>query len=310
MFCSSRSLLLALTAWLAVLSACSGQSLKDPDGDESRTKARPFARLEPTDDKLDAAAGDQEDWRFILPEQKGKMELRISLGKWEESTIVGFVTVFTEVGDRVAEKPIPPGSAVTIKLEFEVEPDMRYLVRFKATSGKGKYAVEVGEASDPCAACTPQQECVDQKCVDKACGGDCPEDSACDKATNKCVKTATRPENKCEGVTCPRGQVCVRATGRCVTPAAKEPTPTPTPAVPEVEDINCTVIDARDSGGGSFLTLSAGDNKEVKKGMTGSVKGLKGSSFTIVEVYPFRSKATSKLPPTAFAGNTSAVIRR
>lgn len=302
---------ITLVAAVALVgAACSGQSVKDPDGDENRQKARAFLRTGPTEDKLDANVGDFEDWRFFLPE-KTRWEIRISIGKWEESTIQGFVTVYTEVGDRVLERTISPGSQITIKETFDVDTNMRYLVRFKATAGKGKYAVEVGEPEDPCAACTDKQECVEQKCVEKPCGGGCEEGLSCDKPSGKCVKKRDRadpPENKCAGVDCSKGETCQRSTGRCV--AVGSPGPATIGGGPEKEpDIDCAIIDAREAGTGAILTLSAGDNKGVKKGMKGVIKGVKGGAFTVIEVYPSRSKATCTTPPSKLVGNTQATIK-
>jgi len=297
------------------LVACSGQSIKDPDGDDTKERARAFSHLGPTEDRLDATTGDVEDWRFFLSDKAGFKEIRVSVGKWKESTITGFVTIFSKVGDIVAEKPIPPGSRGTVQIRFAVQPNTQYLVRFKATSGKGEYAVEVGEPADPCAACTSKQDCVDQKCVDKPCGGGCEEGQTCDRTANRCI--GSRPiANKCDGVNCSRGEVCVRATGKCATPVTGGPkcgageVLKDGECVGKASDIDCTVIDVREAGGGSVLTLSAGDNKGVIKGATGSIKGLKGATFTVIEVYPSRSKAMSKLPPAKFTGNTSASIRR
>jgi hypothetical protein len=306
-------------ACLALLmAACSGQSLKDPDGDETRLKARPFKHLEPTEDKLDVAAGDLEDWRFFQPEKAGKLEIRVSIGKWEESTLVGFITIFTEVGDRVLERPIAPGSGITIKAEFDVEASMRYLVRFKATSGKGRYAVEVGEPENACSACTDKQECVENKCVDKPCGG-CGDGETCDKGSGKCLKVKAKPEDKCADVKCPSGHFCVRQTGRC----AKERTGDKEEkkcgpgeiekggeCVAKPQDLECAVIDVRESGGGSILTLNCGDNKQVTKGTSGSIRGVKGGTFSVTDVYPSRSKAACKLPPAKFPSNPVAVIKR
>jgi len=289
--------------------ACSGQSLKDPDGDENKDKARAFKSLEPTKDKLDPVNGDVEDWRFFTPEKDGKMEIRISVGKWSESTIEGFVTIFTEVGDRLLERPIPPGSAVTINATFDVEVGKRYLVRFMAARGKGEYAVEVGDPANPCEACTAKQDCLEQKCVDKPCGGGCEDGATCDRTSNRCVKVKEKPENKCESVNCGKGESCQRSTGRCIKIQSAPDNNDPPPPAGN-PNIDCTVIDARESGGGAILTLSAGDNKGVSKGMTGSIKGLKGSTFTIIDVYPSRSKATCKLPPAKIIGNTSCSIKK
>ena len=300
---------------LSALGACSGQSVKDPDGDDTKERARAFSHLGPTEDRLDAAGGDVEDWRFFLSDKPGQKEIRVSVGKWKESTITGFVTVFSKVGDIVAERPLPSGGRGTVQLRFEVKGNIQYLVRFKATSGKGEYAVEVGEPVDACAACTPKQDCIEQKCVDKPCGGGCDEGMTCDRTANRCIG-AKRSDNKCDGVSCPRGETCSRATGKCAAPAAAAPKCGTGEVLKDGEcvskdnDIDCTVIDVREAGGGSVLTLSAGDNKGVHKGSVGSIKGLRGASFTVIEVYPSRSKAMSKLAPAKFTGNTAASIKR
>lgn len=303
----------------ALGAACSGQSLKDPDGDEVYTKARAFSHMGPTEDKLDPAAGDVEDWRFFQPEKAGKMEIRISVGKWKESTITGTVQVRTIVGDIVLERPIPPGNNVTIKATFDVQPNLKYLVQFKALTGRGEYAVEVGDPENPCAACSDKQECTDNKCVDKPCLGACKDNETCDKNSNKCV-AAKENKNKCEGVSCAKGETCQKSTGRCVTIVVHDKPEAPKCAanqelkggdcVEKQEDIACMIIDVREGGSGSILTLSAGDNKGVTKGMKGYLIGVKGASFVITEVYPSRSKATSTLPPAKFAGNTKAAIKR
>ena len=44
---------------LAAFIACSGQHLKDPDGDGQRNTARPFSKLGPTEDKLNPRLGDR-----------------------------------------------------------------------------------------------------------------------------------------------------------------------------------------------------------------------------------------------------------
>jgi len=258
-------LLLAAVTFASL--ACSGQHLKDPDGDGDRNSARPFSKLGPTEDRLSPRLGDHEDWRFVQPDHAGAMEMRISVGKWKESTLVGHVTIYTEVGDRISEKALPEGSG-TLKFKFDVEPTMRYLVRFKSTKGEGEYAVEVDWGEDACASCTSDQECVDQKCVAK--------------------KEEPKPE--------PRDR-----------PKTSPTTPKPKP-VAKSAGIECSIIDARANGNGAVLILSAGDNKGVKVGMKGTIKGLKGGNFVITSVYPSRSKANCALPPAKIFGHPNAVI--
>lgn len=291
---------LGCLATALTLASCSGQHLKDPDGDGTRDTARPFSRLGPTEDELNVGIGDREDWRFILPERAGRMEMRISVGKWKESSIAGHVTIFTEVGDRIAEKAMPEGSG-TLKFRFEVEPDMRYLVRFRASKGRGQYAVEV-DFSGGCDSCSSKQDCVDGKCVTRACPGGCPSGQSCDRAQNRCVRDSGQTPaatNRCSGVHCPAGQTCSRSTGECVDRAPRCPAGTVrrgSSCVDKVDNITCTVVDARAAGSGSLLTLSAGDNKKVKVGATGTINGVAGSAFKVIAVYPSRCKAKCQAP--------------
>lgn len=256
----------SLLVLFSAVAACSGQHLKDPDGDGVRASARPFLKGGPTEDHLNTRIGDREDWRFIQPARKGQMEMRISVGKWKESTVKGHVTIFTEVGDRIAEKPMPEGSG-TMKFRFDVENDMRYLVRFRANVGLGEYAVEVDFAGSVCDSCTSDQLCENEKCVAKPV-------------------VVVKPK-----------------------PSSGHRSPKPKPKPKKAAGITCKVIDARVKGTGSLLTLTAGDNKGVKKGMTGTIHGLRGGNFRVIAVYPTRSKAACKLPPNKIYGHTTATIR-
>ncbi len=306
--------LLALAS-IGALAACSGQHIKDPDGDGTREQARPFSRVGPTEDNLNVGIGDREDWRFILPEREGRMQMRISVGKWEESSISGHVTIFSEVGDRIAEKAMPSGSG-TLKFRFEVSPDMRYLVRFRASRGKGQYAVEVDFGEGDCASCSSRQTCVKGRCMSQLCPGGCSSGHVCDRARKKCVRdSGAGHSNPCAGVRCPSGQYCSRSSGRCVKRAPRCPAGQVRKGgscVTKASDITCTVVDARATGNGSLLTLSAGDNKKVRKGATGYIKGLSKSSFTVIAVYPSRCKARCKAPLNKILGGKArtAVIRR
>ncbi len=310
---SRRWIALLAVAAIGALAACSGQHVKDPDGDGTRDKARPFSRVGPTEDNLNVGIGDREDWRFILPEREGRMQMRISVGKWEESSISGHVTIFSEVGDRIAEKAMPSGSG-TLKFRFEVVPDMRYLVRFRASRGKGQYAVEVDFGEGDCASCSSKQSCVKGRCVTSACPGGCSSGRICDRAKRKCVRDSGG-SNPCTGVRCPSGQYCSRSSGRCVKRAPRCPAGQVRKGghcVTKVGDISCSVVDARATTSGSLLTLSAGDNKKVRKGATGYIKGLSKSSFTVIAVYPSRCKARCKAPLNKILGGKkrTAIIRR
>ena len=300
-------LVVALLLPLAGL-ACSGQSLGDPDGDEVRQKARPFRMLDTTNDRLDAKKGDVEDWRLLLPEQNGRLRLRVELSKWEESkTLSALVNVFDEAGNGLLERPLNQSANPLIEADLDVQAGRRYYVRFKAVAGSGQYICSVSAGTDPCAACSDKQRCEAGKCVDIPCGGECADGTVCDEALGKCVRGERKVENKCEGVRCPAGEPCNRPTGRCTPRKDKEPeveAPAPDP------DISADLIDVRDGASGSVLTLSAGENKGVKKGMSGSVRGIKGGTFVVVEVYPTRSKANCRLPASKLTGANQAVIRK
>lgn len=292
--------LLFLLALLSLLSACSGQALKDPDHDHDRSRARPFRHLEPTLDKLDVQIGDQEDWRWFEPLKSGRLLLRVSVGKWNPSTLQATVTVFTVVGDRLLERPVAPGTT-TLEEAVDVVAGTRYLVRFQASAGAGEYAVQVEEPSDSCAECTPAQICQDGRCVDKPCGGACGEDERCDEASGRCVAEVRPRRDRCQEVDCPAGQVCQR--GRCV-PSRK---PVEVQAAPD-RDVACRVIDARSAGSGSLLILGCGDNKGIRKGMTGTVPGVAGGACVVTEVYPSRSKVVCKAPPARLVNHDTVVV--
>ncbi len=301
-------------AGLAVTAlACSGTTLRDPDGDGTSAKAQMFSRIGPTGDKLDPASGDREDWRYFQAQSSGRLELRLTHGRFGAvSTLAGTVTVYNPDGTTAATGPIESGSEKTTRVVFPVRADGTYVVQIKATSGKGEYVVEFGPATDPCGACTDKQSCENGRCVDKPCGGACGPEEICD-ARNRCVRESA---GKCAGVHCAKGESCVAGTGKCVsaTPAAPKCGPTQVlkdgECVEKAQDIECTVVDVRESGGGAMLTLSAGDRQGVQKGMTGSVKGVKGATFTIVDVYPSRAKAITKVSPVSFSGNLNASIKR
>ncbi len=296
-----------------LLMACSGTALRDPDGDGTSAKAQMFSRLGPTGDKLDPLSGDVEDWRYFQAHTSGNVELRLTHGRFGAvSTLSGTVTVYNPDGTTAATGAIESGSEKTTRVVFPVRADGTYVVQIKAASGKGEYVVEIGPAVDACAACSDKQNCVEGRCVDKPCGGACGSDEICD-ARNRCVRENT---SKCAGVRCSRGETCQSSTGKCAAPVAAGPKCTASQVlkdgecVEKVKDIDCTVVDVRESGGGSTLTLSAGDRQGVQKGMTGSVKGVKGATFTIVDVYPSRAKAVTKVPPASFSGNLNASIKR
>jgi len=278
---------------MAVAIGCSGQHLKDPDGDGDRNHARPFSKMGPTEDKLNPRVGDKEDWRFVQPDRAGRMEMRISVGKWEESSLAGHVTIYTEVGDRIAEKALPTGSG-TLKFRFEVESDMKYLIRFRATRGKGEYAVEVDWGSDPCAECSDNEDCIDKRCV---------------RRSSKPAPSG----NKCKGVHCPSGQICSRKTGRCFKPRPRCPKGhvyKGGKCVEKLGPIKAKIIDARAAGTGSLLIINVGANKGVRRGAKGKVLGLRGGSFVVTDVYPSRSKARCNQPPAKIYSHPNATIRR
>lgn len=286
--------------------ACSGQSVKDPDHDEKKEKARPFSSDPQTKDRLNEGIGDKEDWRYWEADFTGKAELRVDVSKWEDSsTLNAQVTLYDQKGNKLVDEAMSQTNP-EIKKSFDAELTMKYYVQFKLNSGKGEYLSACGAPLDPCTACTDKQECKENKCVDKPCGGGCPEGTRCDAGKNECVKVAAKPENKCEGVSCPKGEMCFRSTGKCGPIPEKKPDD---PGEKKDDAVQCSVIDARDAGAGSVLTLSAGENKGVKKGATGFVKGVKGATFTIIEVYPSRSKASCKVPASKLAGQTAAQIK-
>ena len=292
-----------LTAALALTAACSGQSMYDPDHNDTAQTAGKLKNA--FEYSLDVGKGDKEDWYFIFPEKSGKLTLTITVGPFgDNATIAGEVTVFSGASAEMTKLPIAPGGNQALTMSFQVEANSKYYVRFKALSGKGKYSVVAGEPEDACSACDPQkQECFEGKCRDKPCGGDCGDNETCDKVKNVCVKVKAksddRPRPKREAsheVKCGANEV--EKNGECVPKGGDAVECDIHQVLPEV------------GGSGSRLILRCGKSKEIAVGMSGTVKGVKGASFTINAVWPARSQAHCGLPEGKLQGATSVTIKK
>lgn len=285
----------ALLLAFLLASACSGQSMHDPDHNDTTKNAKSFLIPGPTEDSLDVGKGDREDWRYLLTEKSGTLELKVTVGPFgEPASIVGTVTVFTGTSEQLVEQPIQPGSNQNFKLSFKVDANAKYYVRFKALSGKGRYSVAVAEPEDPCASCDQQkQECVEGKCRDKPCGGDCPENETCDKVKNVCVKSKAKSDDKPK----PKREV------------SHEEKPE---AAPKGAEIECSIIQVFPKGTGSRLIVNCGSNDGVKPGASGFVKGVKGATFTVTNTFPVgtRSDANCAAPDTKIASGQKVVIKK
>ena len=86
---------------------------------------------------------------------------------------------------------------------------------------------------------------------------------------------------------CPPGSR--RVDGQCqagrAVPGAAEEAPRSEPGRHEAT-IDTTVIDVQASGNFSVIKLDAGENRGVKKGMSGTIPDVAGARFSVTEVYP------------------------
>jgi hypothetical protein len=226
----------------------------------------------------------------------------------------------------VAVKAIAPGDDL-YTLTWQAEADTTYLFKIEAKSGRSTYEVsplEVKEPPppDPCAnvscdeesgevcengqcvaqkpaVCTPAckggKVCQNGECV-VPCGGVCTKGTICNRVKNECVK------DPCAGKVCPAGEKCsggvcrappkpcngaCAADEKCVNNKCEKPAEAPQPAAGPVTGSIQQVIP---EGAKTVIVISAGTNKGVKKGDTGSISGVSGT-FRVIEVFEYRCKA-------------------
>ncbi len=250
-----------------------------------------------------------------------------------------------KVPEALAEKSVSPDNDI-YTLKWEVEAGKSYLFKIAATGGAGAYTVSSLDITEPpppdpclgvecpdgeecndkgeCVAEAPQvckpacrggKVCMDGECV-APCGGSCPRGQICNRKENECVR------DPCFGKNCPSGERCYGgvckavpkpkpcggkcgADEKCVSDkCVKEDTSPP----PSGGPITGSIVQILPAGAKSTIFINRGSVKGVKVGMSGTIKGVPGGTFKIVEVYEFRCKATVDVDEKTIGTNKSVVI--
>jgi hypothetical protein len=92
------------------------------------------------------------------------------------------------------------------------------------------------------------------------------------------------------------------------------PTPTPTPTPVETDPsapkpIAASITNVEPAGSGARITIGAGTNAGVADGWTGSINGVKGSSFKVSGCGPVACQATVKVSADDAQGSGKVVLR-
>jgi hypothetical protein len=336
--------LIALLAPVAV--ACGSAAPRDPDADP-RAPSLPLitTRLPVSGEAIDAAR-DKVDWRTMTAAVTGDAKLVVTLP--EEHALKGDVGIFLVPDgegepENVALKAIAAGDDRYV-LAWSAEAGRSYLFRMRAASGASSYEVsplEVKEPPppDPCAdvacdedkrceegqcvaippaVCTPAckagKVCVEGECV-TPCGGPCGKGMYCNRSKNECMK------DPCAGKVCPAGEKCsggickappkpcggaCAADEKCVSnKCEKAAAEAPASGGPVTVSIQQVVPE----GAKTTVILSAGTNKGIKKGDTGSISGVPGV-LRVIEVFEYRSKARIDASSDVIGNKRTVVINR
>jgi hypothetical protein len=330
-----------------VAAACGSAPPADPDGSPSAPSLPLITSRLAVTGELDAAKN-KVDWKTMTAALTGDAKLSVTLPEDHKLTgEVGVYNVPSDAKtppEKVVMKAIEPGDDV-YTLTWQAEADTTYLFRIQATSGASTYEVsplDVKEPPppDPCAnvecgedekceagqcvaippaVCTPAckggKVCENGECV-LPCGGACGKGMICNRTKNECVK------DPCAGKVCPAGEKCSGGVckappkpcggacaadekcvnNKCEKPAAEAP---PAGGGPVTASIQQIVPD----GAKTTVIISAGTNKGIKKGDTGSISGVPGV-LKVIEVYEYRSKARIDVSADVIGNKKTVVINR
>lgn len=168
--------------------------------------------------------------------------------------------------------------------------------------------------------------CLNGTC-EKACAGGCKKGEVCNTKKNECQKDPCYQKTcaageRCSGGVCKATPVvaptekeckpactgtatCNKTTGKCEGGSDPVPTPSDDCAGP----LSGNIVQLLPQPGKTVLVINRGSKVCVKVGQTGKINGVAGS-FTISEVYEFRSKAVINVEDKVIGEARSVVINR
>lgn len=317
--------------------SCGDLSSTVKDNDGTAPQAKMLAPGIEISDKVDFSNGDSVDWKKFSYFSDATVTVRYVLGGiGEKNNMTGEIEIFDLNSNKIAGMPLEPNKN-SYKLSFEAKAKATYFIRLKITKGAGNYMVRADakvKKVDPCEKCTANEKCIDKKCIPldqcyPACeaGFKCVE-GTCEKAKivckrgsffskrlHKCIK------NPCYHKKCGANQKCrwgkcvnikVKAKKSCFPPCKKGQTcdakTLKCKAEAKTGTLNGRILSFSDNGnGGTVLIINKGKKHGLKKGMKGRLQN--GAKAKLIEVYPYRSKASVKLPPSKFKTNMGITFK-
>jgi len=315
-----------LAAGLALLLAACGDVSRIEDNDNGRAKAPLLPPNLEVKDSISVDEGDLEDWRDFTVVIDSHVTITYVVGSiGEPHNVVGDVTCYDMKSNPLAGEPISPDKP-SYELKFDADGKKHYYCRLRAKTGGAAYTINSETrpiVKDPCAACSPDQKCVSDRCYPiDACvpecatgevcqDGECVE-PACPKgkewsaAKGACVKKVVNrtppPPSPCQPP-CGAGMMCDAASKACV---ARPVAPPPTQAATGLGGAKVLSAVAAPNSAFSVVTINRGAHHGVKLHMKGRLDS--GADLEVVEVYPFRCRASVKLGTSAIAPNVGVAF--
>lgn len=312
---SLRSPMVALLAVALLATACGDIQQSSDDTDNVQAKALLLPPNMLVKDTINGNEGDLEDWRDLTVFVDSNVTLLFVIGGMgAKHDVVGDITCFDMKSREIAGEPVSPEKQ-SYELAFEAMGKEHYFCRFRAKSGNAAYTINTETKpilKDPCAACGVEERCVDGRCIGRnecypsctagqECDGGmcvCPRGTEWDLKKNACLaqkkkngRSAPPPAPKLTCTPeCGAGMACDTKVGQCVK-ASAAPTPAPTKGGAKV------LSAVPDGSKGSILTLNRGSHHGVQKKQRGTLEN--GASIEVIEVFPFRCRATTKLPASS-----------
>ena len=205
---------------LASMAGCP-RPYKEHDGTHREALPLPVGQRVADLDGLDFKRGDKVDWKVAEATRDGQGVLTVDVGDLfapRHGINSGSIMVKNQDAQDLAAVTVEPAKH-TYKLTFDVTKGQRYFVVFRTDQGKANYAVKFDiedKAPKACDACTADQICVDERCVQRGqvlppppepCDPSCRRGYFClpgrDGREPRCVRRRKRADicdNECERI--------------------------------------------------------------------------------------------------------------
>jgi hypothetical protein len=326
---------------LSLLSAQFCGEMYPPDTDDEQPKA---LRLTPeilVKDEIDVNKSDSTDWKDFSYFKEANVTVVFMFGEpFTPHRLNGTITLFNFKGEVLDKTQVYPRKR-EYPFSFLSTPSEHFFFKIDAKKGGSPYMVETKiQPVDPCLkcraeeicckpdniCCRPNESCVEGKCTDKSgecdppctpdkicengvcekpCKGGCPKGKICSRELKRCVPAE---EKKCPAGTVKKGNKCI-SESKCNPPCgANEICNGETGTCEPSGNKTGTIVNYYPVSSGTEFIINLGSVDGIKIGSKGFISGVKGGSFTVIEVYPSRAKAKTKVTRDIIGKATQVII--